>query len=166
MTVHQDTIRSPRAGDYARWDATGTRVLCGRRQDDGTRCPTVLALLDAGTIFGRPYRLLRFPHDAFIEQNGVWRVTTAAKLRQQQGWEPRTQGGIGPQRVTAAGSAGVGLIVPALPAIFRCPNPTCKNKRILDAAVLNVESGAEHGAWVAQQLTPVQGYPEKGIYFL
>jgi hypothetical protein len=154
MTVHQDNRRVAKPGDYAQWDAGEHHVLCSRRLDDGTHCRAVLALLHAGTIFGRPFRLLQFPHDAWIELNGVWRVPTAAKLRQQQGWDPRTQGGIGPQRLTAVGSEGVGLIVPALPAVFRCPNAKCKNKRVLDAAVLNVVGGEEQGAWVATQLTP------------
>jgi hypothetical protein len=152
----QSTTRSPKPGDYAAWDTTGTRVLCNRRGDDGTHCRAVLALLEAGTTFGRPYRLLAFPHDCWQQVNGIWRVPTAAKLRLQLGWEARRQAGIGPQRVTAAGSEGVGLVVPALPAIFRCPHSRCKNKRIFDAAVLGVDDPKEFGAWVAAQLTPTE----------
>jgi hypothetical protein len=139
-------------------------VVCGRRLADGTSCRTVLALLHAGCIFGQPFRLLRFPHDAWVEQNGVWRVPTAAKLRLQQGWDPRTQGGIGPYRITADGTIDyVGIDVPELPAIFRCPHSTCTNKRVLDAAVLDLTDPQKHGASVAQQMTPAHVLGVEGV---
>ena len=128
MTINQDTTRRPKPGDYAILDEPGgRRVICGRRLPGGGYCPYELLLVELVTgPWGRTHRLLRFPHHAWVQRNGVWRQQPGTRERHARLRPARSR-----TLPCATGAQEEGdPYIRVLPAWILCPD--CRSKRRLD----------------------------------
>jgi hypothetical protein len=129
-------------------DETGRYVRCAWHWHDGTVCGEQLAIVDVVTDpWGGEHRLLRFPHHAWIQMGGVWHEAPGTKERHQRGFPARSRALPHAADGTEVDPNERTLYVPPR-AVLRCPNTRCRNKRLVDAEALGIESDAHYRAWL------------------
>jgi hypothetical protein len=146
-SVHPTSgTRAARADAYI--DETGRHVRCAWQWRDGTVCGEQLVIVAVVTDpWGGEHRLLRFPHHAWIQKGVVWHEAPGTKGRHQRGFPARSRALPHEVDGSAVDPDERTLYVPPR-AVLRCPNTRCRNKRLVDAEALGVESDEHYSAWL------------------